>query len=208
MSTIAPESKEYSFEEYKLYYESAERVTDRRLATNTWNYSICTAIIVSIAALVNWSLVQTNFQLITISLIILLAVMGLLLCTLWSGQIKDFKNLNAAKFEVINTMAPLVRFGSNNNLVSAAPFAHEWTILKEKEATQDVRNMSIVALRSSNAEFLVPKAFRWFFLLITIFAVATLYINWATLRNSTLNFRPLNGSASSNPSISEQPARP
>ena len=30
----------HSFDEFKLYYESTEKVTDRRLDTNRWNYSI------------------------------------------------------------------------------------------------------------------------------------------------------------------------
>jgi hypothetical protein len=40
-----------SFDEFKLYYESTEKVTDRRLETNRWNYSICIATLVAIAAI-------------------------------------------------------------------------------------------------------------------------------------------------------------
>lgn len=42
-------SEKYSFEEFKLIYESAEKVTDRRLQTNRWNYVICIAISSAIA---------------------------------------------------------------------------------------------------------------------------------------------------------------
>lgn len=45
-----------SFEEFKLYYDSTEKVTDRRIETNRWNYSICIAILVAIATITNWSL--------------------------------------------------------------------------------------------------------------------------------------------------------
>jgi hypothetical protein len=55
MSTEAAESRKFSFDEFKLYYESTEKVTDRRLSANTWNYSICIAIIVAIAGIVKWS---------------------------------------------------------------------------------------------------------------------------------------------------------
>jgi hypothetical protein len=34
-----------AFDEFKLFYESAEKVTDRRNAANRWNYSICIAIL-------------------------------------------------------------------------------------------------------------------------------------------------------------------
>ena len=30
----------HSFDEFKLYYESAEKMTDRRIANNQWNYSV------------------------------------------------------------------------------------------------------------------------------------------------------------------------
>lgn len=45
-----------SFDEFKLYYDSTEKVTDRRLETNRWNYSICIAMLVAIAIITNWSL--------------------------------------------------------------------------------------------------------------------------------------------------------
>ncbi len=145
-----PERSKYSFDEYKLYYESTEKVTDRRLATNAWNYAVCTAIMVAIAALASWSLSRPDFRLITIVAILMLAGMGMLLCTLWIGQIRDFKALNNAKFEVLNAMAPLVQFGANDDRISATPFAREWEILKSKEATQEVYTTHIVALRTPN----------------------------------------------------------
>ena len=51
-----------SFEEFKLYYESTEKVTERRLSANTWNYSICIAIIVAIAGIVKWSTGNRSFS--------------------------------------------------------------------------------------------------------------------------------------------------
>jgi hypothetical protein len=110
--------------------------------------------------------------------------MGALLCSLWIGQIKDFKDLNAAKFEVLNAMAPWVRFGKDDDRVSASPFVREWEILKDKQATRQIEAMGIIALRSSNTEFLVPLAFRWLFLLMILAAIVVAVANWRTL---TLN---------------------
>lgn len=56
----------HAFEEFKLFYESAEKVTDRRLSANRWNYSICTAILIAIAGILNWGLSKTSFFLISI----------------------------------------------------------------------------------------------------------------------------------------------
>ena len=46
----------HSFEEFKLYYDSTEKVTDRRLDTNRWNYSICIGMLVAGAIITNWSI--------------------------------------------------------------------------------------------------------------------------------------------------------
>src|SRR2546421_4899522 len=121
---------------------------------------------IEIATLASWTLSRSEFRLVTIVAILILAGMGALLCALWIGQIRDFKDLNSAKFEVLNAMAPLVRFGPTDDRISYEPFSNEWKILQNKEATREVSAMKIVALRSSNAEFLVPTAFRWLFVLI------------------------------------------
>jgi len=121
--------------------------------------------------------------------IVILAGMGVLLCSLWIGQIRDFKDLNSAKFEVLNMMAPLIRFGADQTLVSARPFEQEWSILDKKKATREVDTMEIVALRSSNAELLVPRAFRWLFALITAASIITTVVNWPTLMGSVFDLR-------------------
>jgi hypothetical protein len=190
MSQDSPRSQRCSFEEYKLYYESAEKVTDRRLATNTWNYGLCTAVMVAIATLANWGLAQPGFGVVTVAAIVVLSGMGILLCALWKGQIRDFKDLNSAKFEVLNAMAPLVQFDATETVVSAIPFMREWDILKAKEATREVEAMRIVALRSSNAELLVPTAFRWLFVLIMCAALATAIVNWRPLIDNILALKP------------------
>lgn len=184
-----PTSPKYSFDEYKLYYESTEKVTDRRLAANTWNYGICTAIIGAIAALANWSTSRPEFGLITICAVGMLAGMGVLLCALWIGQIRDFKALNNAKFDVLNEMAPLVNFGSGDERISAVPFDREWKSLEAKKATREVEGMKIFALQSSNTEFLVPKAFRCIFFVIIIAGISIAVVNLPLLTNSVFVLR-------------------
>ena len=85
--------RRYSFDEFKLYYESTEKVTDRRLATNTWNYGLCTAIMLAVAGLAGWASSRPDFRLVMLLAILILAGMGALLCSLWTGQIRDFKDL-------------------------------------------------------------------------------------------------------------------
>ena len=166
------EGKKVAFDEFKLFYESAEKVTDRRNAANRWNYSICIAILGAIAAVISWSLGKPAFLMVGIALVVLLAGMAALYCTLWIGQIRDLKELNNAKFTVINEMASFVSFGDGNNekLISYKPFEKEWDALTKAKIAQDIKSINIIALRSSNIEYLIPKAFRVLFVLI-IFAV-------------------------------------
>jgi hypothetical protein len=187
MSRSAPEGQGYSFDEY---YESTEKVTDRRLATNTWNYSLCTAIMLAVAGLASWASSRLEFRLVMLLAILVVAGMGALLCSLWAGQIRDFKELNAAKFEVLNWMAPSVRFGDDAAIVSAIPFAREWDMMQAKQATREMQSMRIIALRSSNAEFLVPAAFRSLFILILLAVGVTMGVNWTPLTHSVFDFRP------------------
>ncbi len=161
-----------SFEEFKLFYESAEKVTDRRLAANRWNYSICIAILGANATVISWSIEKPTFLIVGVFIIVLLSGMAALYCALWIGQIRDLKALNNAKFEVLNDMADHVRFGdgTSDRLVSFLPFEREWDALQKAQATAEIHRMKIVALKSSNIEYLIPRAFRILFVAIMLAA--------------------------------------
>lgn len=177
-----------AFEEFQLFYESAEKVTDRRLEANRWNYSICTAIATVIGLAISWSLAQQSFLLVAILGSIVLSIMAILYCTLWILQIQDFKQLNNAKFSVLNKMAPTVRFSdsSADERASFGPFLKEWDELKEAKAVQEIFNTKIIALNSSNIEYAIPQAFRVLFILILIGCVIILFSNWDAATASSL----------------------
>src|SRR2546423_109238 len=98
----------YSFEEFKLYYESTEKVTDRRIANNQWNYSVCVATIVAIALVWNWSIGNRGFAFLSLTIVTALSALGMLFSSFWIRQIADYKSLNTAKFKVLNDIAPNV----------------------------------------------------------------------------------------------------
>lgn len=179
--------KKYAFEELKLFYDSTEKVTDRRLAANRWNYSICTAIVVAIAALINWGLSRPRFFIVSFVAVIVLAGMAALFCSLWIGQIRDFKALNNAKFGVLNKMAHQVIFSDNHSdpRISYCPFEKEWQSLEEAKALQEISSQQIIALKASNIEYLIPKAFRFLFLSIIISTLLVVGLNWKQVMNST-----------------------
>jgi hypothetical protein len=185
MSTHSNEAKKVSFDEFKLYYESTEKVTDRRLSANTWNYSICIAIIVAIAGIVKWS-TGNSFFYVGLTAVLILCLMAILFCSLWLGQIADFKYLNNAKFKVLNEMAPHIEFDIEhpNQITSFCPFEKEWQKLEEAKAAVEIGQRKIVALKSSNIEYYIPQAFRVLFFLISTAVVLAVAFNWGSFVNS------------------------
>jgi hypothetical protein len=186
-----------SFEEFRLYYESTERVTDRRLATNRWNHSVCVAILLAIAVTVKSASDSSSFVFVGVCAVVLLAVMAALFCTYWLGQISDWKALNEAKFAVLNRMAPRIAFyvaDQKTDARSFDPFAREWEALKRTEgALQNVRTKkrkTLLALRSSGAELFMPRAWRALFIAIAVATVATAVANWSTVTDQLSPFAP------------------
>lgn len=163
-------SKKISFDEFKLFYESTEKVTDRRSSANTWNYSICTAILGAIAAIISWALDKPSFITTAVAAVIILSGMAALYSTLWIGQIRDLKELNNAKFTVINEMACHLVFDNDQDdrIVSYKPFEREWEALKLAQVAAEAKDINIIALKSTNIEYLIPKAFRVLFIIIMI----------------------------------------
>ena len=178
-STVKP--PRLSFDEFKLYYESAEKVTDRRLDTNRWNYSICIAILVAIAVLTKWSLTTAHLLWIGFGAVVVLCIMAILFCILWIGQIRDFKKLNTAKFTVLNEMAPHLEFdsGKPGTIVSYRPFEKEWDQLGGKlQGLKKIGKTKILALKSSNIEYFIPNAFAFLFAGILLTLVILVCSNW------------------------------
>jgi len=168
--------KKYSFDEYKLVYDSAEKVTDRRLSNNKSNYSISIAILVAIAFVWKWTTDNNEYFFCGTILVLILAGFATVFCSLWIGQITDFKKLNRAKFDVINNMASKLYF-ENSVVVSYEPFDKEWKKLIEIDALQAKPKNNIIALKSTNAEYFIPKAFRILFLIIFIISILTILLN-------------------------------
>ncbi|MFD5846833.1 RipA family octameric membrane protein [Streptomyces chartreusis] len=172
-----------SFEEYRLYYESTERVTERRLAMNRWNYSVLTASLLAIGVILGWASSHDTFLLAGIVGILILSVVACFMCFYWLKQIDDFKALNTAKFEVLNAMAPLVTFEGPNGTSSAQSFNcfdKEWRELARAQALQPSSSNTFVrGLRSSSAERFIPRAFGAIFALIFLSVVVFSALSWS-----------------------------
>jgi hypothetical protein len=163
-----------SFDEYRMYYESAERVTERRLEINRWNYSIAVTTLVAIGLVLVWATSDATHRVVGIAGVVMLSVVAFLHCSFWVRQIDDFKALNTEKFAILNDIAPHVRFspvGPYERIHSAEPFRREWDAMIEENALREITRSGfrrMLVLKSSAAEYFIPNAFRLLFVLVAV----------------------------------------
>ena len=114
--------------------------------------------------------------------------MAMLFCTLWISSILNAKALNNAKFDVITEMAPLVKFSNepNDARTSFEPFRREWELMEERKHLVKLHETNIIALKSSNIEYLIPKVFFWIFGGIIPVMLIVLIFNWGTIFSTPL----------------------
>ena len=105
------ESNEIFFEQYKLFAESAEKVSDRRQSTNNYFLTLNSALLAFTGYLTSISFRIWH---------IVLALAGISICILWILNIKSFRTLNSAKFKLLHKM---------EEQLPAKLFTDEWEYL-------------------------------------------------------------------------------
>jgi len=151
------------FGHFQLFYESIERVTDRRLALNRNNASLAALIAGGLGVIAAWAHDNVEVRPIALALIFFLAVLAALFCRWWWRQIEDYKALNGSKFEVLAQMAKNVIVPEGSTRCAFDPFFWEWRIAS---ANKDLTGWNgRLALGSSLSEVIVPQAFLAFFVI-------------------------------------------
>ena len=97
-------------EQYKLYVQSAESVSSRRVATSCYLLTLSAAL-VALYGLQPSSLNQSYW------ILLVLPVMGIFVSLLWYQIIKSHSKLNSVKFTIINEL---------EQHLPAALFSREW----------------------------------------------------------------------------------
>ena len=123
--------QDHLFEQYKLYVEMADKISDRRANANSFFFTIMTALI-SIIGIISGFGTQAvnvfNFWIIAVSIV------GLILCYSWNRIIESYRQLNGVKFKVIHEIEkklPLalyhrewIMLGEGNNPKLYRPLTH------------------------------------------------------------------------------------
>lgn len=116
-----PNTDQLNIEQYKLFVQMADQVSERRLKTNQFYIGIISGILASLAFILHdEKLAQFGrYQNIVILAVV---VLGLTLNIIWFINIKSFRILNSGKFEIIHQM---------ELSLPLKPYTDEWKIIKE-----------------------------------------------------------------------------
>ena len=101
-------------EQYKLYVEMADRVSQRRMNANTFFISV-TTLLFTITSFIGDRTTFGN---------LVFGILGCILCFAWYFTLKSYRQLNSGKFEVIHEM---------EKLLPLSCYAYEWDILDKGE---------------------------------------------------------------------------
>ena len=138
--------KEILLEQYKLYVESAEKVSDRRQSANNYFLTLNSVLIAF-----SGFLTVFTFQIWHI----IVAFAGICISILWLMTLISFRNLNSGKFKVIHSL---------EKKLPAKLFKDEWDYLKKGEDKNSYLKLSIV-------EQGVPLIFLFLYVLIIVLMI-------------------------------------
>ena len=116
------------FEQYKLYIESIEKISDRRNSANKYFITINSSVFALSGLFMQYT--QTNQQFLLIGL----CVLGLIVNTIFYFLINSYKQLNTGKFIIVHRMEkklPIKLYtdewkalGNGKNFKKYFPFSH------------------------------------------------------------------------------------
>ena len=108
-------------EQYKLYVEMTDRISQRRQSANNYflsiNVLLCSFFSYFIS--VNSLSIETIFQIFGVGAIFL---SGIIICYIWYRLIRSYKDMNSGKFKVIHEMEKMLPY---------QPYEIEWKKLGE-----------------------------------------------------------------------------
>ena len=105
--------QDHLLEQYKIYYESAEKISSKRQTANSFFVTLNTAIIALVSYVHVGSSTSTKYYWIV-------ALAGVAISYMWYRLIRSYKDLNSAKFKVIHEI---------EKKLPLSPFDAEWEVI-------------------------------------------------------------------------------
>ena len=91
---------DHLIEQYKLYVEMADNVSQRRSQANAFYTSALSILLVIVSFIVDKSVFSDQFGVVLLAF----ALLGLLICVVWYFNIRSYRQLNTGKFKVVHEM--------------------------------------------------------------------------------------------------------
>lgn len=135
-----------ALEQWKFYGQTTLNVSNRRLKNNRFYLRL-------LIALLGVAGIGTKLGFIAPIGILIIGMVGLPFCVLWSFHILSYKQLNSGKYRVMWEMADELPFD---------PFKREWEKLKEGQEPQ-------AYIKHTTVEGWWPRVFGYFYAILTIF---------------------------------------
>ena len=148
---------DHLLEQYKLYVEMADRVSQRRDQSNRFYVTIVSALAAIFVIITRFGVPVDSIPPEVVFLSI--GLFGSVLSVVWMFNIRSYRTLNSAKFEIINRVEKQLPF---------AGYSEEWEILRPPEGKARYFQLSRV-------EQFVPAIFMLLFAALTIYALYLLF---------------------------------
>ena len=108
---------DHFLEQYKLYVEMADRVSQRREQSNRFYVTLLTAVASLLILVARLGVTDGVWPMV----FLISGVFGMALSVVWHGNIQAYRKLDTAKFDVIGKM---------EEELPVAPYAYEWEQLR------------------------------------------------------------------------------
>lgn len=157
-----PNIRSLLFEQYKLYVEMADRISERRQNANTYALSINSALI----AVMGYLQAPIAYPSTTPqpALLWAISVAGIILNYVWYRMIRSYSDLNSAKFKVVHAI---------ESKLTCCPYDAEWVAVGRGKASN-------LYLPFTHIEKYIP----WVFL--SLHAVVLLILLWPDIKTVAL----------------------
>jgi len=130
--------RDHYLEQYKLYIDSIEKISDRRQYANNYFITINTALISLIGLSMQYRILDSYAWIKA-----LVAIVGIIICVIFWFLIRSYKQLNSGKFDVLHKI---------EEQLPIALYKYEWKILGEGKDKNKY-------FPFSHIELLIPWAF-------------------------------------------------
>lgn len=152
---MTEKESELLFEQYKLYVELMDKVSERRHQANSFFLTVNTILITALTSFVALTQ-QPNIR---YGWVIVAIIAGIIFCVTWRRLIQSYRQLNTGKFEIIHLL---------ETRLPARLFYAEWEVLKRGDGT--------VYKPFSHEERRVPMVFLFLYAVLGVFLLLELIL--------------------------------